>query len=80
MAKKVTKKTATKKTATKKKAPTRKRAAAKVSANGADTATTPVSEARVRERAYEIYRSGRNASNPDLDWLQAEQELAAELS
>ncbi len=78
MAKKVTKKTVTKKTGTQKKVATRKRTAAKKSTKSAIAATS-VSEAQVRVRAYEIFCSGRNASNPDADWLQAEQELTVEL-
>jgi hypothetical protein len=76
MTKKVTTKTVTKKTEAKTKTAPRKRATPKTAAKS----VAPVSEAQVRARAYEIFRSGRNASNPDADWIQAEQELTAELS
>ena len=78
MTKKVTTKTVTKKTEAKTKTAPSKRATPKTAAKS--VATAPVSEAQVRARAYEIFRSGRNASNPDADWIQAEQELTAELS
>jgi hypothetical protein len=76
MTKKVTTKTVTKKTEAKTTTAPRKRATPKTAAKS----VAPVSEAQVRARAYEIFRSGRNASNPDADWIQAEQELTAELS
>ncbi len=74
MAKKVTKK----KTSMKKKATTRKRttapkAAQTIAAIVSDV--TDVTDERIRVRAFEIYSSGQNPSNPDADWHQAEQEL-----
>lgn len=66
------KKATTKKTATKNKATTRKRATSKKSTNPGQVS---LAEDQIRDRAYEIYRAGRNPSNPDADWLQAEQEL-----
>lgn len=74
MAKKVTKK----KASTKKKT-TRKNATKKNAKTVAAAPVTPaVSDDAVRVRAFEIYCSGRNPSNPDADWLQAEQELRAQ--
>ena len=83
----MTKKVTKKKTSTKKKATTRKRTTAKkapktvVAAPVAPTATptvTPtVTSDQIRIRAFEIYSSGQNPSNPDADWHQAEQELRA---
>ena len=73
MAKKVTKK----KTATKKKATTKKRTTAKKAAQTVVAApvTPTVTDDQIRIRAFEIYSSGQNPSNPDADWHQAEQEL-----
>lgn len=75
MAKKVTKK----KTTTKKKATTKKRTTAKKAPKTVVAApVTPiVTDDQVRIRAFEIYSSGQNPSNPDADWHQAEQELRA---
>ena len=73
MAKKVTKK----KASTKKKATTTKRTTAKKAARtvvAAPVAPT-VTDDQIRIRAFEIYASGQNPSNPDADWHQAEQEL-----
>jgi hypothetical protein len=70
MAKKVTKKKApTKKKTTKKKATSKK--TAKTVAAAPKTPSITVEQIRVR--AYEIYCSGQNPSNPDADWQQAEQ-------
>ncbi|GMR22520.1 MAG: hypothetical protein BMS9Abin37_0876 [Acidobacteriota bacterium] len=73
MAKKVTKK----KTPTKKKSTTRKRTTAKKPAKTVVAArfAPTVTDDQIRIRAFEIYSSGRNPSNPDADWHQAEQEL-----
>jgi len=73
MAKKVTKK----KTSTKKKAATRKRTTAKKTAKtvAAAPVAPTVTDDQIRIRAFEIYSSGQNPSNPDADWRQAEQEL-----
>ena len=68
MAKKVTKK----KTSTKKKATTRKRT---TTPKAAKTVAALVPDERIRVRAFEIYSSGQNPSNPDADWHQAEREL-----
>lgn len=76
MPKKTTKKPATKKkTAARKTA--RKRAAAKPRAE-VKTNGTELTETQIRERAYAIFRAGRNPSDPVADWLQAERELRAE--
>ena len=77
----MTKKVTKKKTSTKKKATTRKRTTAKkaaktvVAAPVAPTVTPTVTNDQIRIRAFEIYSSGQNPSNPDADWHQAEQEL-----
>lgn len=70
------KKATTKKTSTKKKATSRKTASSKKSTKLAPS--FPLSQDQIRDRAYEIYRAGRNPSNPDADWLEAEQELRSE--
>lgn len=72
------KKATPKKTATKKNATTRKRVISKQSTEPGKL--VPLSENQIRDRAYEIYRAGRNPSNPNADWLQAEQELRSELA
>ncbi len=74
MAKKVTKKTTTKKktTARKPRRVTKKTEVTVTAARASENA-----EDAIRLRAFEIYASGENASNPDADWLQAEHELRA---
>lgn len=90
--KKVTKKAAAKKKAAKKTVRKKKttgtvrKAAKKVSPKklAAPAAAKPsgdtsrVTEAQIRARAFEIYRTGRNPGNPDADWLEAERELSLE--
>lgn len=75
MAKKVTKK----KTSTKKKATTKKRTATKKPTKTVVAApvTPSVTDDQIRLRAFEIYSSGQNPSNPDADWHQAKHELRA---
>lgn len=74
MAKKVTKKTTTKKKTTVRKP---RRATKKNEVTVTEARTPEIAEAAIRLRAFEIYTSGCNTSNPDADWLQAEQELRA---
>ncbi|HSF18739.1 MAG TPA: DUF2934 domain-containing protein [Vicinamibacteria bacterium] len=38
-----------------------------------------LSDDQIRQRAYKIFREGRNPSDPTADWFQAEHELRAEL-
>ena len=74
MAKKVTKKTTTKKKTTVRKP---RRATKKTEATVTAARAPEIAEDAIRLRAFEIYTSGSNTSNPDADWLQAEQELRA---
>ena len=82
MAKKVTKKTTTKKKTTVRKP---RRATKKTEVTVTEARTPEIAEDAIRLRAFEIYTRGCrgeggrpcNASNPDADWLQAEQELRA---
>lgn len=71
MAKKVTKKKTTAKKAT-----TRKKTTSKKTAKAAPALT----DEQIRMRAFEIYRSGRNPSNPEADWFQAEEELKTQIA
>jgi len=75
MAKKVTKK----KTPTAKKTPSKKKTAANESSGAVSVAsnTQAITDDLIRKRAFEIYCSGENPSNPDADWHQAERELKA---
>ena len=43
------------------------------------TEISSISEARVRERAYEISLARKGPADPVADWFQAEQELKTEL-
>lgn len=88
MAKKVTKKAAQTTKATKTRKPRQTAgASAKAKGKASEKATAKVSvdtngalsQERIRERAYEIYRAGRNPSDPTADWYQAERELRTEL-
>lgn len=78
MPKKVTKKTERKKATT----PRAKRNGTPVAAAPVEPSTsvaaTPT-EAQIRARAYEIFRSGTNFGDPTADWLQAEHELRTEV-
>ena len=74
MAKKVTKKTTTKKKTTVRKP---RRATKKTEVTVTEARTPEIAEDAIWLRAFEIYTRGCNASNPDADWLQAEQELRA---
>jgi hypothetical protein len=66
MSKKVTKKTEPKKTTSRaKRVETR------------ELAASPSPE-QIRDRAYQIFRSGVNPSDPVADWFQAERELKAD--
>lgn len=82
MAKKVTKK-ATKKNGAAATRKPRRTAQAKASAKATTSVSTDtnghLSQERIRERAYEIYRAGRNPSDPTADWYQAERELRGEI-
>ncbi|HXV62211.1 MAG TPA: DUF2934 domain-containing protein [Vicinamibacteria bacterium] len=58
--------------------PTRRtRAKRGVIARGAIAAH--LTDDQIRQRAYKIFREGRNPSDPTADWFQAEHELRAEL-
>ena len=54
-----------------------KKPEATVTAARAPEIAPEIAEAVIGPRAFEIYTSGENTSNPDADWLQAEQELRA---
>jgi hypothetical protein len=75
MSKKMAKKTATKKAAPRKRTSSAKKSDRPVELGAAAPA---LSDAQIRERAYEIYRRGLNPSDPTADWLQAVQELNSE--
>lgn len=80
--KKVTrKKAAVKKTVAKKAAPKKKTASrrkAPVASRVAPAEATPrVTEEQIRERAFEIFRSGRHPQDPDADWYDAVRELSS---
>ncbi len=61
-------KKAVKKTEPKKASPRAKRS------KTPDAAATPSLD-QIRDRAYQIFRTGVNPSNPAADWFQAESEL-----
>lgn len=42
-------------------------------------AVGPLTDEQIRQRAYKIFREGRNPSDPTADWFQAERELRDEL-
>ncbi len=63
-------KKATKKTEPKKASPREKR-------SNATEAAAPTLE-QIRDRAYQIFRTGVNPSNPTADWFQAERELRSD--
>ena len=75
MSKEMTKKTDTKSKAPRKRTSRAKKAEAPV-VLAAESAE--LTDAQIRQRAYEIYRRGQNPSDPTADWFQAEQELRAE--
>jgi hypothetical protein len=66
MSKKAAKKTEPKKTAARAKR-----------GDGQEPAASPSPE-QIRDRAYQIFRSGVNPSDPVADWFQAERELKAD--
>ena len=61
-------KKAAKKTEPKKASPRAKRGIVK-------EAAAPPSPEQIRDRAYQIFRTGVNPSDPVADWFQAEREL-----
>jgi hypothetical protein len=78
MSKKATKKTEPKNAARRsRKSSTQENASAEAPREAAPAAASPSLE-QIRERAYEIFRSGKNPSDPIADWFQAERELKGE--
>jgi hypothetical protein len=58
----------------------RKKNDAEMPAPEIEAAGTPEpSIEQIRDRAYEIFRSGVNPGNPVADWFQAERELRGDL-
>ncbi len=70
-------KTESKKASTRTKRTRAKDTAAPEAGNANPGAASPSLE-QVRDRAYHIFRSGRNPSDPLADWIQAERELRGE--
>jgi hypothetical protein len=78
MAKKATKKSERKSGSPRAKRPQIEAAGAPEEARGISEAPASPSLEQIRDRAYEIFRSGANPRDPLADWFQAERELGRE--
>ncbi len=72
------KKAATKKTTAKKSTARASKRPTKAAAMSPPAPRTAFTDEQIRQRAFEIYRSGRHPQNPDADWYDAVRELSSE--